>query len=131
MLSHPLQKVQLRNKKSPRPKMEYRKSSGYYSPVASMCDSLTTSQRSSLVLDSSGRASARSSGYYSPSERLSIHFDEEGENDQKSSHAELQKTRSSDAPWTGPVNERSNSPLITSQKTHTHTHQRSFESSQN
>lgn len=129
MLSHPLQKVQLRNKKSPRPKMEYRESSGYYSPVASVYDSLSHSQRSSLVLDSNGRASARSSGYYSP-QRSSLHLDEEGEDEQKQSHAKLHKSRSSDASWTGPVNERSNSPLITSQKTHTLPHQRSFESSQ-
>lgn len=138
MLSYPPQKVQLRNKKTHRQKIikENRKSSGYYSPVASMYDSSGHLHRSSLVLDSSGRTSARSSGYNSPvnSERSSFHLDEEDEGEQKQhkqSQAKLQKTHSTDASWSGPINERSDSPLITNQRTRSLSLQRNFESSQN
>lgn len=75
------QGVQLREKRKRKVK-EYRKSSGYYSPVTSAYRSPSPSQRSSLVLDSAGKVSfsVQSSGYNSPVQsRSPIQLDEDEE----------------------------------------------------
>lgn len=108
--------VRLRDKKSPRQKrnLEKRQSSGYYSPYHSIIfESPSNSQRSSLVLDSTGRVSVHSSGYNSPtnSKRSSgVQLDEEEECEPQS---KLQRTPATETSFSSPATDRSESPLIT------------------
>ena len=131
-LPDPLSNVPLRMKKSVQQK-SWRKSSGYYSPVASVYGSPSQSQRSSLVLDSTGRVSTYSSDYNSPvdSERSSLQLDEEDEYEQKQASLSLTKglqTHCTDASQSSSISDPSQSPLISNQ-TLAFTQQKSTESS--
>lgn len=114
--------MRLRDKKSPRQRrnLEKRFSSGYYSPVHSiMFESPNTSRRSSLVLDSTGRVSVLSSGFNSPtnSKRSSVQLDEEEEENEP--HSKLQRTPSTEASFSSPSVDHSESPLIANKITFT------------